>query len=168
MPLAFKSGEHFRLPLECERLEAAGSLGCVGRQRFVRVGLAPRSGSPGEPLRADVTQSRHVGLNLLALGGAPYLAPAQVPRFDAYLSFSGGPTLQLLTRGFGARFARPLYCSVDADSYFPEPRAKRWDLGYLGTYSADRQLALEELMLGPARASAARRDRADGQASRVS
>src|SRR5207253_6090561 len=28
---------------------------------------------------------------------------------------------------------------------------QRWDLGYLGTYSADRQPALDQLMLQPAR-----------------
>jgi spore maturation protein CgeB len=43
--------------------------------------------------------------------------------------------------------ARPLYCSVDPDLYFPEPVETRWDLGYLGTYSDDRQPVLERLLL---------------------
>jgi spore maturation protein CgeB len=48
--------------------------------------------------------------------------------------------------------ARPLYCAVDADLYQPRPaRRPRWHLGYMGTYSADRQPALERLLLEPAR-----------------
>jgi spore maturation protein CgeB len=47
--------------------------------------------------------------------------------------------------------ARPLYCSVDPWVYFPQTCAPRWDLGYLGTYSDDRQPAIEALMLEPAR-----------------
>ena len=40
-------------------------------------------------------------------------SPALVPRFDLYLSFTGGPLLERLEREFGAARARPLYCSVD-------------------------------------------------------
>jgi len=47
--------------------------------------------------------------------------------------------------------ARPLYCSVDESLYFPEERPIKWDLGYMGTYSDDRQPALDELLLRPAR-----------------
>ena len=47
--------------------------------------------------------------------------------------------------------ARPLYCSVDPAEYFPEKQIQRWDLGYMGTYSSDRQSPLEKLMLEPAR-----------------
>ena len=32
-----------------------------------------------------------------------------------------------------------LYCSVDPTLYYPEPQPPQWDLGYMGTYSADRQ-----------------------------
>ena len=46
--------------------------------------------------------------------------------------------------------ARLLYCSTDPRLYFPERRPLKWDLGYLGTYSPDRQRALEELLLEPA------------------
>jgi spore maturation protein CgeB len=93
-----------------------------------------------------------VTLRKLEVGAAQYLAPNQIPKFDVYLSFTGGPTLARLARRFGARSARALYCSVDADRYFPEAHEHRWDLGYLGTYSDDRQPALEELMFEPARA----------------
>jgi spore maturation protein CgeB len=44
-----------------------------------------------------------------------------------------------------------LYCSVDPDMYHPCPEPIAWDLGYLGTYSPDRQPALDSLMLEPAR-----------------
>jgi spore maturation protein CgeB len=41
---------------------------------------------------------------------------------------------------------------VDPELYYPEHREPSWDLGYLGTYSADRQPGLERLLLTPARA----------------
>ena len=54
---------------------------------------------------------------------------------------------------YGARARAPLYCSVDPDALPPARRAEpRWDLGYLGTYSDDRQPALER---AAARAGAA-------------
>jgi spore maturation protein CgeB len=90
-------------------------------------------------------------------GQCDYLDRALIPRFDFYLSFTGGPTLQRLEREFGARRAFPLYCSFDALQYFPEPQETRWDLGYMGTFSADRQTILERLLVDPARRSPARR-----------
>ncbi len=92
-----------------------------------------------------------VTLRAIEQDAAPYLERSQVPRFDLYLSFTGGPTLQRLEREFGAQRARALYCSADVGTYFVEPNAsKGCDLGYLGTYSADRQPALDELLIGPA------------------
>ncbi|MGN6489267.1 MAG: CgeB family protein [Devosia sp.] len=87
----------------------------------------------------------------LESGDEAYLARRQIPHFDAYFSFSGGRTLERLQRQFGARRAVPLYCSVDAGNYAPTGEPTRWDLGYLGTYSPDRQSALEQLLLEPAR-----------------
>lgn len=85
-------------------------------------------------------------------GGVDYIAPRQIPKYDLYLSFTSGPTLDVLERTHGARLARALYCSVDPDLYFPEPETERQhDLGYLGTYSADRQPILDRLMLAAAR-----------------
>jgi spore maturation protein CgeB len=52
---------------------------------------------------------------------------------------------------FGACRARALYCSVDAEMYFPDCASCDRDLGYLGTYSADRQMMLDELLIEPAR-----------------
>lgn len=92
-----------------------------------------------------------VTLAKLQRGDEEYLSPSLIPRFDLYLSFTGGPTLRFLERRYGAARARVLYCSVDPDLYRPEPCAKQWDCGYLGTYSEDRQPTLERLMLDPAR-----------------
>jgi spore maturation protein CgeB len=92
-----------------------------------------------------------VTLAKLASGDYEYLAPAQIPRYDLYLSFTGGPTLRRLERDYGSPMARVLYCAFDPELYFPEPQALAWDLGYMGTYSDDRQATLEALLLEPAR-----------------
>lgn len=86
-------------------------------------------------------------------GDCPFLSAAQIPRFAAYLSFTGGPTLQRLEQRFGARRALALYCCVDPDLYTPRAVLPRWDLSYLGTYSIDRQPGLDSLLLAPARAN---------------
>ena len=93
-----------------------------------------------------------VTLAKLARGDHEYIEPAQIPRYDLYLSFTGGPTLRRLERDFGAPAARALYCSFDPELYYPERRAVQWDLGYMGTYSPDRQVTLERMLLAPARA----------------
>lgn len=80
-----------------------------------------------------------------------YQSAELIPRYDMYLSFTGGPTLETLERRWGAQRALPLYCSVDPEIYFPESQALLWDLGYMGTYSEDRQAGLERLMLNAAR-----------------
>ncbi|HEX2944186.1 MAG TPA: glycosyltransferase [Rhodopila sp.] len=98
-----------------------------------------------------------VTLRQLASGEPEYLLPSLIPLFDFYFSFTGGPTLQLLENRYGARRAVPLYCSVDSRSYRPMRVQRRWDLGYLGTYSPDRQPVLERLLLEPARRAPDRR-----------
>ena len=93
-----------------------------------------------------------VTLAKLARGDEEYLALRQIPLFDTYFSFTGGPTLDLLERRHGARRAAALYCTVDASRYRPAPQTpRRWRLGYLGTYSDDRQPALDRLLFEPAR-----------------
>ncbi len=92
-----------------------------------------------------------VTLRKLALGDVGYLTPSLIPRYDLYLSFTGGPTLGLLEQRYGAVRARPLYCSVDPAEYAPSDDPIRWDLGYLGTYSDDRQPVLDTLLVAPAR-----------------
>ncbi|HEV2857142.1 MAG TPA: glycosyltransferase [Solirubrobacterales bacterium] len=92
-----------------------------------------------------------VTLAKLRRGDPEYLSPALVGRFDLYLSFTGGPTLQVLEEEFGARRALAFYCLVDPDAYRPLQETPYWDLGYLGTYSDDRQPVLERLLIEPAR-----------------
>jgi spore maturation protein CgeB len=92
-----------------------------------------------------------VTLARLARGEHDYLRPDQIASYALYLSFTGGPTLRRLERDFGAPRARVLYCSVDPQLYFPEPQPHQWDLGYMGTYSDDRQPGVERLLLQPAR-----------------
>lgn len=96
-----------------------------------------------------------VTLAKLAKGDYGYLHPSMIPRFDLYLSFTGGPLLHKLETDYGAQRARPLYCSVDPDLYYPLDQAdispKTYELGYLGTYSEDRQATVNELLIAPAK-----------------
>jgi spore maturation protein CgeB len=92
-----------------------------------------------------------VTLAKLERGDYEYLSPELIPRYNAYLSFTGGPTLRHLERRYGSPMARALYCSFDPALYRPEGIEPRWDLGYMGTYSDDRQPALERLLIEPAR-----------------
>ncbi len=87
----------------------------------------------------------------LERGDTEYLSPSLVPRYDLYLSFTGGPILECIERQYGSPRARVLYCSVDPSNYYPERREQEWSLGYLGTYSDDRQVQLRRLLLEPAR-----------------
>ena len=92
-----------------------------------------------------------VTLAQLAAGKCKYLRPNLVPRYKLYLSATGGPILREIERRHGAHAARPLYCSVDPELHFPDAqRRKLWDLGYLGTYSPERQAPLERLLCQPA------------------
>jgi spore maturation protein CgeB len=92
-----------------------------------------------------------VTLASLAANSCDYLTAELISGFDLYLSFTGGPLLRRIERYYGAPAARPLYCSVDPDCHHPYVTEAEWDLGYLGTYSPDRQPALDRLICGPAR-----------------
>lgn len=92
-----------------------------------------------------------VTLARLEKGTGEYITPDLVQRFNLYLSFTGGPALRLLESRYGAQLARPLYCSADPRIYHAIRVAPLWDLGYLGTYSDDRQPVLNELLVEPAR-----------------
>ncbi len=94
-----------------------------------------------------------VTLAKLARGDHEYVSPELIAAYDLYLSFTGGPTLDVLERTYGSPAARALYCSVDETIYRPIAAPRRWDLSYLGTYSPDRQPVLERLLIGPARAA---------------
>jgi len=92
-----------------------------------------------------------VTLAALQAGTCEYLDADLVPAYDVYLSFTGGPTLEVIEQRYGARRAVAFHCMVDPDAYRPVPVGLRWDLGYLGTYSDDRQPVLDALLLEPAR-----------------
>lgn len=93
-----------------------------------------------------------VTLARLARGGCEYVSRRLISQYQLYLSFTGGPTLDRLEGEFGSPMARPLYCSVDPALYYPERVPLRWNLGYMGTYSDDRQPALSRLLIEPSRA----------------
>jgi spore maturation protein CgeB len=76
-----------------------------------------------------------------------YLTRKQARSYHIYLSSTSGPTLERIEREFGSPMARALLLSADPENYYPESGKATWDLGYLGTYSHDRQRDLEELML---------------------
>lgn len=80
-----------------------------------------------------------------------YIAPHLISRFDVYLSFTGGPTLELLEKRYGSPRACAFYCSVDPAAYYPTRAEVQWDMGYLGTYSFDRQPPLDLLLTESAR-----------------
>jgi spore maturation protein CgeB len=92
-----------------------------------------------------------VTLAKLARTDCEYLHPRQIGRYDLYLSFTGGPTLKRLEREFHAPRARALYCSIDPELYYPQAQEPEWDLGYMGTYSDDRQQSVRAFLLEPAR-----------------
>jgi spore maturation protein CgeB len=98
-----------------------------------------------------------ITLARLQSGACEYLNAELIPGFDLMLSFTGGPTLDRLESHFGAQRARALYCSVDVEQYRPLHLDRDIDLGYMGTYSDDRQLGVEELLNGPARRLSDRR-----------
>jgi spore maturation protein CgeB len=92
-----------------------------------------------------------VTLARLARGEHDYLRPDQIAGYDIYLSLTAGPMLERLEREYGAPRARVFYCSVDPELYYPLSETPAWDLGYLGTYSIDRQPTVDQLLLQPAR-----------------
>jgi len=91
-----------------------------------------------------------VTLAKLERGDQEYLSYDLIAAYDLYLSFTGGPVISRL-HALGSPNAAPLYCSVDPDIHAPVKVKRRWRLGYLGTYSDDRQPGLEKLLCAPAR-----------------
>jgi spore maturation protein CgeB len=105
------------------------------------------------PLRVFYDLDTPVTLNHLCHGEVEYLDAPQIPEFDLVLSFTGGGVLSTLEDDYRARMVRPLYGCVDPDDYqrvAPVPKFQS-DLSYMGTYSADRQVKLDALLLEPSR-----------------
>ncbi len=91
--------------------------------------------------------------SLREAGDTDYLRGDQIPGFDLYFSFTGGPMLLELENRFGARRAVPLYCSFDPEQYRRWPAHRRFtcDLSYMGTYAPDRQPKIDEFLTETAR-----------------
>ena len=86
-------------------------------------------------------------------GKCEYISSDLYPKYNLYLSFTGGPTLDYIEQKLNSPCARALYCSVDPSLYYPQREPAKWDIAYLGTYAPDRQPALEKLLLSVARQS---------------
>lgn len=82
-----------------------------------------------------------------------YIGPRGFRDFDLVLSYTGGTALEQLKTQLGARRVAPLYGSVDPEVHRQAPAVEMFqcDLSYLGTYAADRQPALNDLFIQPAR-----------------
>jgi spore maturation protein CgeB len=104
-------------------------------------------------LDAPVTLAR------VAAGERVAYVEGGLARYDLVLSYTGGPALTALRDRLGARRTAPLYGSVDPVMHAPAapPGCDGFDLSYLGTYAADRQSALVELLIEPARRAPARK-----------
>jgi len=84
----------------------------------------------------------------------PYIPSEGLGAFDLVLSYTGGKTLDRLREQLGVMRAATLYGWVDADVHHRVDTVQAFeaDLSYLGTYSADRQAALENLFIAAAHA----------------
>ena len=108
----------------------------------------------GRGVRAFYDLDTPVTLSRLEAGDdVGYIGPRGLADYDLVLSFTGGGALTALRERLGARRAEPLFGHVDPEVHqrvAPQPHYTA-ALSYLGTYSADRQPALERLFVGPAR-----------------
>ena len=82
-----------------------------------------------------------------------YIGPRGLGDFDLVLSYTGGAAIDELRSQLGAKRIVPLYGSVDPETHRPMAVSEpyRGDVSYFGTYSEDRQKALEQLFIEPAR-----------------
>jgi spore maturation protein CgeB len=106
------------------------------------------------PLRTFYDLDTPVTLARLDAGQpVSYLPERGLGDFDLVLSYTGGRALSELQSRLGAQRAAPLYGGVDPSSHRPVSAVAdyRADLSYLGTYAEDRQGALEQLFVAPAR-----------------
>jgi len=108
------------------------------------------------PARVRCFYDLDTGVTLDRLGAGQtvdYIPEGGLKDFDLVLSYTGGLALAELKTCLGARHVAPLYGSVDPEVHHPAPPEERFraDLSYLGTYAADRQRAIEDLLIEPAR-----------------
>ena len=94
-----------------------------------------------------------VTLNRLEKGETvEYLPPDGLGGFDLVLSYTGGQALRQLRKKLQARRVETLYGWVDPTIHHRVEASPKFaaNLSYLGTYAADRQAALEQLLISPA------------------
>jgi spore maturation protein CgeB len=84
---------------------------------------------------------------------------ADLPAFDAVLTYGGGEPVVAGYRSLGARACLPVYNALDPSTHFPVPPDARFaaDLGFLGNRLPDREARVERFFLDPARALPNRR-----------
>jgi len=92
-----------------------------------------------------------VTLAKLNRGESEHLSPSLITRYNLYLSFTGGPLLELIKKYYRSPLVRSLYGSVDTSVFYPEAARLKWDLGYGGYITEDRLPGVDELLLEPAR-----------------
>jgi spore maturation protein CgeB len=106
------------------------------------------------PVRAFYDLDTPVTLARLQAGEpVESIGPRGLGEFDLVLSYTGGRALRELQARLGARRVAPLYGSVDPEVYRRTEVAAQYcaDMSYMGTYAADRQPALEQFLVEPAR-----------------
>jgi spore maturation protein CgeB len=88
-----------------------------------------------------------------------YIPDGGLGAFDLVLSYTGGVALEELQQRLGAKLVAPLHGHADPELHAPTPAQMRFvcDLSYLGTFAVDRQRALEQLFIEPARRTPQRR-----------
>ncbi|MGZ5123094.1 MAG: CgeB family protein [Burkholderiales bacterium] len=142
------------LPLAYSALEAA-DVAIITSYCPDAIGAAELLSDSRVPMCVFYDLDTPVTLDRLSRGDAvDYVPPERLGAFDLVLSYTGGRALDELKTALGARVVAPLYGSADPSIHRPVALVHdfRADLSYLGTYASDRQHALEQLFLQPARA----------------
>ena len=105
------------------------------------------------PLRVFYDLDTPLTLKNLPTQDLDYLRGEQLREFDLVLSWTGGKSLVELRTNWGVHLAFPLFGCVDPDVCRPAAIDSRFDceLSYMGTFAADRQQKVDNLLLEPAR-----------------
>lgn len=77
-----------------------------------------------------------------------------VPRYDAILTYGGGPPVMSAYARLGAQRCVPIYNALDPEAHHPVPADERFaaTLAFLGNRLPDREARVEEFFLKPAAA----------------
>jgi spore maturation protein CgeB len=80
-----------------------------------------------------------------------YISAGLIPRFDLYLSFSGGPALGIIEDLYGSPLARALYCSADLNMHVATTTSRNGRSDILAPIAKTGSNRSSTLLLGPAR-----------------